>query len=99
VCSISESIVRFLLELVVVCVYLCPLTFIYLQEYPGPNSIQLQLSNSSTGLGLWKPTATELEVLLNYRSKVMQRFCCMLYKVQREPGKEFKDPIISGTKE
>jgi len=44
-----------------VCVYLCPLTFMYLQEHSGPNSIQLQLSNSNSGLGLQKPTATELE--------------------------------------
>jgi len=59
-----------------VCVYLCPLTFIYLQEHSGPNSIQLQLSNPNTGLGLRKPTATELEVLLNCRAKVVQSFCC-----------------------
>ena len=76
-----------------------PPHFHILAEHPGPSSIQLQLSNSSTGLGLWKPTTTELEVLLNYRSNIMQRFCCMLSKVQREPGKEFKDPVISGTKE
>jgi hypothetical protein len=42
---------------------MCLSTFLYLQENPRPNSVQLHLSSSSAGLGLRKPTAAELEVL------------------------------------